>query len=307
MRGLLLFAFLIPCFGQFTEQSIRRNRPAANPSNIRINVDLALVPVTVLDLSGRTVTGLARENFRVFDDASPVPIVSFGRQDQPISVGLIYDCSSSMQTKFKTAREAPRALFQQLNPDDESFLITVSNKSYLRHGLTADFSEIENALLFTHPEGTTSLIDGIYLGLQEIKKSHNPRRALVVVSDGGDNDSRYSLRQLESIAEESDTQIFTMGLFQDPQSHEEEEGPHLLGSLTKRTGGITFAINNVNDLRQAMSKIGITLHNQYVLGYYPPDEVESGKYRKIRVQLLVPRGSPPLRIFARSGYYAPDR
>lgn len=308
MRSFLLLVCLTPCFAQLAEQSVRLRPPAATvASNIRINVDMALVPVTVLDPYGRTVTGLQRDNFRVFDGTQQVPIVSFGRQDQPISVGLIYDCSRSMTTKFKTAREAPRELFQQLNASDESFLITVSDKAEIRHELTSDLNEVQNALTFTNPEGSTSLIDGIYMGLQELKKAHNPRKALIVVSDGGDNNSRYTLHELETIAVESDTQIFAMGLYDHPQTMEEVQGPALLTQLSSRTGGINFVIRNVNELHTAMGKIGVSLHNQYVLGYYPPDEAQGGRYRKIKVQLLVPRGVPPLQLFTRAGYYVPER
>ena len=307
MRSLLIVAFVAPLFAQSVDQTVRRvPQPKPVESNIRMDVNMALVPVTVLDTAGRSVTGLGRENFRVIDGAHSVPIVSFGKQDQPISVGLIYDCSRSMTSKFKTAREAPRALFNQLNADDESFLITISDRADMRRELTSDFSEIENTLVFTHPEGTTSLIDGIYMGLQQIKKSHNPRRALIVVSDGGDNNSRYTLRELESLAVESDTQIFAMGLYENPQTQEEMDGPVLLTELSSKTGGINFVIRDVRDLNAAMTKIGISLHNQYVLGYYPPDGAESGKYRKIKVQLLVPAGAPPLQLFARSGYYVPE-
>jgi Ca-activated chloride channel family protein len=268
---------------------------------------MALVPVTVLDAIGRSVTGLDRRNFRVFDGSREVAIMSFGREEQAITVGLIFDCSRSMTEKFKTSREAPRALFDQLNASDESFLVTVSDKAELRWGLTSAFQEIENALVFTHPDGSTSLVDGIYMGLQQIRKSHNPRRALIVVSDGGDNNSRYTLRELASIAVESDTQIYTLGLFDHPQSREEEDGPALLNALAMKTGGVAFNVRNVKDLRVSMEKIGVSLHNQYVLGYYPPDEVESGKYRRIKVELMVPRGTAPLQVYARAGYYVPER
>ncbi len=307
MRSIPVLIALMPCFAQPAAQSIRLRPPATTvASNIRIDVNMALVPVTVLDYAGRSVTGLRRENFRVFDGANLVPIVSFGRQDQPITVGLIYDCSRSMTNKFKTAREAPRALFEQLNAADESFLVTVSDTATLRHGVTSELSDVQNSLFFTHPDGSTSLVDGIYLGLQELKHAHNPRKALIIVSDGGDNSSRYTLRELESLAAEADAQIFAIGLYDDPQTREEVDGPAMLTHLTARTGGINYVIHNLNDLQASMSKIGVSLHNQYVLGYYPPSEAESGKYRKIKVQLLVPAGTPQLQLFARSGYYVPD-
>lgn len=287
--------------------SVRVHPAPKNPTNLRVDVNMALVPVTVMDSIGRNVTGLTPQNFRIFDGPKQVPIISFARQDQPISVGLIFDCSRSMTDKYKIARQAPAALYSQLNPGDESFLVTFSTAPTLRQDYTSEFSDIGNALLFTHPDGTTALFDAVLLGLSHLKEAHNPRKALVIVSDGGDNNSRYTLRELERIAVESDTQIFAIGLHQNPQAPEEVEGPAFLNDLVGKTGGIHFVIENLNDMSQAMSKIGVTLHNQYVLGYYPPSGEQSGKYRQIKVQLLVPKGLPPMTIHARAGYYVPGR
>jgi Ca-activated chloride channel family protein len=293
-----------------TETTTPRKPRVAIPdtrASIRVNVNMTLVPVTVMDSLGHNVTGLGRENFRVIDGAGPRPIVTFGQQDAPISVGLVFDCSKSMTNKFKTAREAPNALFAQLNPEDESFLVTVSAHSELRQDFTSHFDDIRNALLFTHPDGTTSLIDGVYLGLSHLKDSRKPRKALIIVSDGGDNDSRYTLNELVSMATEADVEIFAICLFDDPKTQEEFDGPNLMGRLTQETGGFTFVTADVNDLRSLMAKIGVTLHNQYVLGYYPPDDAPSGKYRKIKVQVLLPAGVPKIQVYAREGYFVPQR
>jgi Ca-activated chloride channel family protein len=292
---------------RFLEHQLRQLPAQPYRSDIRIDVNMALVPVTVMDTMGHSVTGLGAENFRVFDGSEPRPIVTFGQQDAPIAIGLVFDCSRSMRDKFKTARTAPEELFKMLNPDDESFLVTISDRAELRQPLTSNFGDIGNALVFTHPEGTTSLIDGVALGLNEVKRSNKPRKALVVVSDGGDNNSRYTMRELIQRAQEADVQIFTIGLFQNPQTQEEADGPALLTQFAQVTGGVNFVIQNPADLKVAMGKIGVTLHNQYVLGYYPPDGAPAGKYRKIKVQLMVPQGMPPLRIFARNGYYTPER
>jgi Ca-activated chloride channel family protein len=276
-------------------------------ASIRVDVNMALVPVTVLDPRGQSVLGLARDNFRVFDDKEQRPIISFGRQDGPMSIGLIYDTSRSMNDKFKIARQAPVELFQRLNPDDEAFLITVADKAELRQPFTSKFEEIQNALLFVSPKGTTSLIDGVVLGLQQAKKARYPRRALIVVSDGGDNNSRYTLRELASMAAEADTQIFTVCVYDHPQTQEEVEGPALLGELAQASGGVQHLISNVNELRRSLGQIAVNLHNQYVLGYYPPDEAQGGKYRKIQVKVLLPKGLPNLKVFSRSGYYVPEK
>jgi len=278
---------------------------ATDKSDLRVNVNMTLVPVTVLDSMGRSVTGLTPENFRVFDNKQPVSIASFARQDQPIAVGLIFDCSRSMADKFKTEREAPAELFRQLGPSDESFLITVSDRAVLRTALTTDLGLVANSLVFSHPRGTTPLLDGIQMGLHELQKSHLARKALIVVSDGGDNNSRYTLHEIEEMVAESNAQIFTVLLYNNPQAPEELLGPDLMAHLAAKSGGVNFTINNMADIHQTMTKIGISLHNQYLLGYYMPDDSHSGQYRRITVQLLLPRGVPRLILRAREGYYAP--
>jgi Ca-activated chloride channel family protein len=285
----------------------KETRGAKPESSIRVDVNLALIPVSVVDNHGRNVTGLERGNFRLLDGKEPRPIASFSREDQPVSVGLIFDCSSSMRDKFLLAREAPAQLYQQLNSGDESFLITVSDQPVLRTGLTANFGELQSALLFTSPRGSTALIDGVYFGLSQIKKAHNPRRALIVVSDGGDNNSRYTFPELRKIAMEANTAIFSIGLHQAPATAEEEHGPALLQELAYASGGIDFPIRRADQIADIMSKIGMALHNEYVLGYYPPSDAPSGKYRRISVEVRAPSNLPPLRVFARSGYYVPER
>jgi len=290
------------------EKTLRPATQIANAAaSIRVDVNMALVPVTVLDTMGHNVLGLDRQNFRVIDGVEPRPIVSFGRTDAPVSVGLIFDCSRSMREKFRIARHAPAELYKQLNPDDESFLITVSEAAVLKQDFTSSFSDIQNALLFSNPNGTTSLLDGVYMGLQHLKKAKNPRKALIVVSDGGDNNSRYTIQELTRIAHEADTQIFAICLYDKPQTAEEADGPALLSNLAQSSGGINYMILNINDMRTAFGKVGVTLHNQYVLGYYPPENAPAGKYRKITVQLLVPSGIPKLHVYSRNGYFVPEK
>ncbi|MBV9743010.1 MAG: VWA domain-containing protein [Acidobacteriia bacterium] len=282
-------------------------KTAEREAFIRVDADLTLVPVIVTDEHGRNVRGLAKQNFRVFDGTEQRPIVAFSREDAPVSVGLIFDSSRSMRDKFKAARDAANRLFRQLNPEDEAFLVTVADRSVLRQDFTSNLGEVGDALTFVGPDGTTSLLDGIYLGLEHMKKAHNPRKALVVVSDGGENNSRFTFQELLEKAVESDTLVYTICLFQNPQSLEEMDGPNLLQNLAAKTGAMPFLSKNLNDFGGIMETIGVTLHNQYVLGYYPPDNAPSGKYRKIRVQLMVPPGMPPMQIYSRAGYYVPQK
>ncbi len=289
------------------------NAPVSSPrrttgvaSDIRVNVDLTLVPVTVTDEFGTNISGLEKQNFQIYDGAEPRPIVSFSREDAPVSIGLVFDCSHSMRDKFEASREAASQLFQQLNPDqDEAFLVTISDRAILLRDFTSDFGQIGGALTFVHPDGSTSLLDGIYFAVSHMKQAHNPRKAVVIVSDGGDNNSRHSVRELLHQTQESDVLLYTILNFWNPQAPEEIEGPDLLAKLANKTGGRHFVGIDRNGIGQAMSAIGKTLHNQYVLGYYPPSDAPSGKYRKIRVKLQAPPPMPRLQVYARGGYYVP--
>jgi Ca-activated chloride channel homolog len=308
----LLFALAAIAFADDSSKQLspsiqKSGSSAPSDSSLRVDVSMALAPVSVTDPNGRNVVGLQRENFRLLDDKQPRDIASFSREDQPVSIGLVFDCSRSMSDKFLVAREAPTQLYRQLNDKDESFLITVSDRPTLRQSLTSNFEELQNALFFTNPNGTTALLDGVYLGLAQIRKARNPRRALIVVSDGGDNNSRYNLGELKKLATESDAQIFAIGLHLNPSTVEERDGPELLDALTRVSGGINYAVTNVNEIAGALAKIGTTMHNQYVLGYYPSVSTQSGKYHRITVQLKLPSYLPPLHIYARAGYYTPER
>ena len=273
---------------------------------IRVDVDLALVPVTVVDPMGRAVLGLRPENFRLYDEKQPREIVSFASQDAPVAVGIVFDASGSMKEKQKAAREAVAEFLKQLNPEDQIFLVAVSDRPERITDFTNDEREILDAVMFSRPGGRTALIDGIYLSLNQLRKAQNPRRALVVISDGADNSSRYNMGELMSLAMESDAQIYTVGIYGAPGSAEEAEGPYVMEELAQKTGGRTFEVRNSTDLVDAMSRVGATLHNQYVIGYYPPHEAPAGKYRHIRVELQVPAGLPELRVHARRGYYTPE-
>lgn len=289
-------------------------RPKAAPkidglprSDIRVDTSLVLIPVTVTDPMNRFVTGLERENFKVFEDKKEQPISAFSSEDAPLSVGVIFDCSGSMGKKLEKSRQAVAQFFKTANPEDEFFLVQFNDTANLIQPFTRNLEEIQNRLTFTQSKGETALLDAIYLGLHEMKKGKNPRKALLMISDGGDNNSRYSMRDLGRLVVESDVMIFAVGLYDNPQSSEEEMGPALLSRLTNRTGGANFEVHNVEELRIAMGRIGVALHNQYVLGYYPPAAPADGTYRKIKVELVVPKGTPPLLVHARAGYYSPKQ
>jgi len=253
------------------------------------------------------VTGLEQENFRVFEDNTEQEIVRFTSEDVPISIGVIFDMSGSMSDKIEKSRLAAVQFFRTANPQDEFLLVNFNDRAQLASNFTGSVEELQNHLMFTAARGETALLDGIYLGLSEMKGARNTKKALLIISDGGDNHSRYSETDIRRYAREADVQIYAIGLF-DPNggpTTEEQMGPSLLADLTQMTGGRAFAVNNLKDLPDVATKISMELRNQYVLGYRPSDHNRDGKWRKIKIKLRPPKGLPPLTVYAKTGYYAP--
>jgi Ca-activated chloride channel family protein len=273
---------------------------------LRKDVDLVLVPVTITDPMNRLVTGLEKENFQLTDNGKPQEIRHFSSEDAPISLGVIFDVSGSMTDKIDKSRQAVVEFFRTANPQDEFFVITFSEKPELLADFTSSVEDIQSKLVYAMPKGRTALLDAIYLGMNRMRKAHYERKALLIISDGGDNHSRYTEGEIKSMVREADVQIYAIGLFdRDFKTPEEREGPALLNDVTDVTGGRTFVIDSPNELADVATKIGIELRNQYVLGYRPTDPTRNGKWRKIKVKLIPPRGLPPLHVYAKTGYYAP--
>ena len=272
---------------------------------LRKDVDLVLVPVTITDPMNRLVTGLEKNNFELTDNGKLQEIRHFSSEDAPISLGVIFDISGSMADKIEKSRQAVVEFFRTANPQDEFFLITFSEKPELLVDFTSSVEDIQSKLVYAVPKGRTALLDAIYLGMNRMRKAHYERKALLIISDGGDNHSRYTEGEIKSMVREADVQIYAIGLFDSYfKTPEEREGPALLTDVTDVTGGRTFVINSPNELADVATKIGIELRNQYVLGYRPTDPARNGKWRKIKVKLNPPKGLPPLRVYARTGYYA---
>ena len=308
--------FGVVCAAEDPAEITPRAKPseAATPpprANIRIDTNVVLIPVTVTDPLNRFVTGLEQDSFKVFEDKLEQKIVSFGSEDAPLSIGIVFDTSGSMGPKLDKSRQAVTEFFKTANPEDEAFLVVFNDRPELVTPFTHNLEEIQNRLTFTQSKGRTALLDGILLGLHTMKKAHNPRKALVVISDGGDNSSRYTEGEIKNLVKESDTQIYAIGIYEPVQSRgrtpEELAGPGLLTDVSEPTGGRHFLVENLNELPDVAAKIGIELRNQYVLGYSPANQVRDGKYRKVGVKLVQPRGLPPLHAFWRTGYYAPTQ
>jgi Ca-activated chloride channel family protein len=281
---------------------------------------MVLVPVTVTDHDGKTLEGLRAENFKVLEDQSPQQIVSFTAEDAPSSVGLVLDVSGSMRNALDTAKGVSHAFLQTANPEDEFLLLTVSTQPEAVSGFTTDIADLEESIGRTSPGGMTALIDTVYLGLNSMRKARQPRRGLLILSDGMDNYSRYSKGELMRAALEANVQIYTIivgngsgggstggapfrpSLIAKPiDQAREHEGPNMLEELSEKTGGLHFRAQSDNEAKKAAIKAGRALRNQYVIGYQPPTSGAPGKWHQIRVKSNLPK----VNVYARNGYYSP--
>jgi Ca-activated chloride channel homolog len=276
---------------------------------IKVDVDLTLVNVTVTDPLDRLVTGLEKEHFRVFENGIEQEVLTLSSEDVPVSIGLVFDMSGSMSDKVEKAREAAVQFMRTANPRDQFFLVSFNDRAELTSGFTNSVDELQNRMMFTASRGRTALLDAIYLGLSQMRGARNNKRALLLISDGGDNHSRYNESDIKNYLKEADCQLYAIGIF-DPigirsRTPEELEGPSLLSEMTEMTGGRVFPVGNLGELPDIAAKIGMELRNQYVLGYKSSNPQHNGAWRKIKVKLRPPKGLPSLRVYGKTGYYAP--
>jgi Ca-activated chloride channel family protein len=284
----------------------------------RASAQMVLVPVTVTDHYGKTIEGLRAQDFNILDEQKPQRIVSFSREDAPCSIGLVLDISGSMRTILGPAKDVAQAFFGTANPEDEFQFLTVSSQPEGPSGFTTDVTFIEKSIEFTRPGGMTALIDTIYLGLSHMRQAHRPRRALLIISDGMDNYSRHSPRELMRVALEADTQIYSI-IIDNPSAGvtgsvpfrpsmvkkagdqaRDREGPDLLEKLSQKTGGLHFRVRDGAQARAAVIKAGQALRNEYVIGYQPPESGADGKWHRVHVKANVPN----VNVYARNGYYS---
>jgi Ca-activated chloride channel family protein len=276
--------------------------------NLRVDTTLVQIPVAVTDSLNRFVLGLQKEDFHLFEDSVEQTVAHFSGEDAPLSVGLVFDESGSMDFKLRTSQAAVAQFLKTMNSDDEAFLVEFSDTAKLSVAFTAKSGEIQDALKNAKSGGLTAMLDGINLALHEMKKAKNSRKAIVIVSDGGDNHSQYTASQIESLVREADVQIYAMGVFEPSLpiglSAEEVSGPKLLSEISTQTGGRAFSAALMSDLPSVAARIAVELRNQYVLGYYPKNQTRDGKYRHVEVKLAQPKGVSALKAHWRLGYYA---
>ena len=283
MRSLFILASLLTLASTFVAQQ------APSPS-LKVDVDLVLVNATVTDADGRYVVGLEKENFQIWEDKIPQQVEYFSTEDDPLSVGLIFDASSSMRPMLEYARQAALAFLETADAKDEYFLVEFADRPHLTVDLTKDISKLQEHIIFIPAKGSTALYDAVYVGVEKLKKSaNNPKRALIAITDGEENHSRYTFSNLRDFVREQNVQIFSIGAWGS------------INNLVEMTGGYAYHGDGLADICQ---KIAVELKNEYVIGYRSTNLAKDGRWRKIQLKVNPPRGLSNLHVRSKTGYYA---
>ncbi|MEO8596672.1 MAG: VWA domain-containing protein [Candidatus Solibacter sp.] len=283
-------------------------QPASRPT-LRVDSSLVLIPVHVTAASGSPVVGLKKEDFALFQDGVPQTITHFTQDDAAVSAGVLLDISGSMKNKLGRASAAAEAFFQSASPQDEFFLVEFNGRAKLKIPFTRDWSRITAEIAHAKASGFTAMLDAVQLAAEQMKHARNSRKALIILSDGGDNFSRRNLRQLRSTLIESDLQVYVLGVYDQDysvrHSAEERRGPGLLDEVALDTGGREFPVASIDALPGIGRQLSRELRNQYVLGYSPNAMAADGKYHHVKLT-LIPKDQGPLHTYYRRGYYAPQ-
>lgn len=280
-----------------------------------VQVDLVLVPVTVTDSLNRPVTGLTKNLFSLYEDEKPQKIQYFSTEDTPISVGILLDVSGTMSNKIDAAREALSDFFAASHPDDDYFVITFADRPKVLSDATKSIGDIQGRLATIKPFGYTALLDAVDMGLKKLRSARYQRRALLIISDGGDNASRHRLPDVKSSVEESGVEVYALGLFDDGlpfvKSLDEKLGKRILTQVTEASGGRLITVDNLAKLSATAASISSQMRTQYLLGYRPANPVRDGKWRKIKIRVAsaLAGGDAGVRLHPayKKGYMAPPR
>src|SRR5262245_33287166 len=289
---------------QSSQQASTDKKPT---QTLKVDVDQVLVTATVTDSLNRYVSGLEANHFQIWEDKVEQKIASFTAEDVPISVGVIFDVSGSMKDKIATAQKAASTFLKTGNPDDEYFLVEFANRPEVASDFTTDVTKLQSKLLMTPAKGMTAMYDSVYLGLEKLKEGTNPKKALLLITDGEDNRSRYTFQNVKEFVKEQDVQIYGIGIVDEWNSSLStgHTGRAMVEELADITGGRAFFPDSVYDLEDICTKIAVELKNQYVIGYHSTNAAKDGKWRKLRVKVNPPKGIQRLNVRYKQGYYGP--
>jgi Ca-activated chloride channel homolog len=317
--GLACLLVATLCFAVSAQQQLNAPRTAANDratlpvveksnTTIRVNSNLVLIPVTITDKGGKAITGLEQEHFTIFEGNAQQKITHFAAEDAPSSIGIVIDTSDSMKPTLRRVRDSVNALLRSVHPDSEFFLETFSNRAEIRVPLTSHVEEIRNYLENLRADGGTALLDGVRVAMGEMKKARYLRKAIVIVSDGEDNSSHWTVNELKTAVCEQDIVIYSIAIHDPAAPYDNwraSSGPALLRDISNNAGGCMFPVGATGQIPDIANKIGSWLRNQYVLGYVPDRAGADGTYRKVEVKVARPKGYPRFHAVWRQGYYLP--
>jgi Ca-activated chloride channel homolog len=298
LAGVALLLMSLVCVSSAQDEVPKVHR-------LNLDVDLVLVNATVTESArNRPVRGLEKKDFQVWEDKVEQKISYFSSEDVPVSVGIIFDISGSMKDKIGSAQRAAATFFKSGTRDDEYFEIQFADRPQIASDFTTDITKLQGRLLNTPTKGSTALYDAVYLGLNKLKESNNPKKALLLITDGEDNRSRYSFSNVRDFIREQDVQMYAIGIL-DPATG---AGRDALAQLTDITGGRAFFPNSAFEMSDICKKIAAELKNQYVIGYRSTNTAKDGLWRKIRVKVSTPKGKDiaALGVRFKQGYFAPS-
>jgi Ca-activated chloride channel family protein len=273
---------------------------------VRIGTDLVSLPVTVTDAYNRLVTGLNKQHFEIFEDKVKQDITFFNDDDAPVSLGIVFDVSGSMKGKLDRARDALKAFIQTSHNDDDFFLVGFNQRANLLAEFT-DGDSLSNKLTLVDPKGQTALYDATYLGIEKVKQGRHNRHAMLLISDGQDNSSRYTYGELRKQLKEAGVQIYCIGIVEmggGAGGALDMQGQAILEEISQVTGGKAFFPRSAAELEDATTRIALELRHQYSIGYNPTNVKRDGQWHKIKVNVKGPKGLSNLRVQHKEGYYA---
>jgi Ca-activated chloride channel homolog len=308
VRSLLILTILGLLSVSGYAQEPEATPPEDDPNRpVRIKTDLVTLTLTVTDLYGRYVSGLTKNNFTIFDNNKEQEVTFFSDSDAPVSVGILFDVSGSMSgDKINKARTALERFINSSHPSDEYFLIAFNSRAQLLMDRTRDGEAVIRKLTLVQPSKNTALYDAVYLGIERVTRGAHQKKALLVISDGQDNASRYNFNEVRRLMKESDVVTYGVGILDrgDSSSSLGMQGQAFLDELASVTGGKSFYPNTDIEMDEIFERIALELRHQYSVGYTPTDFEPDGKWRKVRVRVKPPRGLPRLTVRSREGYYA---
>jgi Ca-activated chloride channel family protein len=271
---------------------------------IQLNTNLVSLTISVTDPYGRFVTGLGKEHFEIFDEKVKQQVALFSDDDAPVSLGILYDVSGSMKERVARSVRALKRFIETSHDDDDFFLIGFNDRAKLVQDFTTSGDQVVNHLMFVQPKGSTALYDAAYLAVEKVQQGRHKKKALLIISDGQDNNSRYTYKELRNRVKEADLQIYAIGITDPASDSMVGYGRSILEEITRMTGGRAFFPNAYNEpeLVEICTRIALELRHQYSVGFYPTDSSNIGKWRKLQVKVNPPKGLGRLSVNYKDGY-----